>query len=332
MDAPTRADYVRSYSTLFTRFEQAQPPASRRGHPFTYAHRLMVIFFTCMLLRRIHEFQAQHRWLLTHPNDAEQLGFTSIPHRTTLMRRYKAIAPTVDAFIAFVGKWAEPVDEACTDDIWVMDGSLFKARGPVWHQRDRLARRVPEKLRNLDQDASWSKSDYHGWVYGYRLHFTCNLAGFPKLARVTTASTAESSVVDELEQVVLARQPQAVVGDNGFCKATRLRRWAKQGVLLVTPASRWRKGKYARAYHRFLKEPQVARWLQARRSAVEPLFDLLRHVLGTKGKQKQVPVAGLACVSTFLSLGVLAVQVAMLVNSVWGYAFREVSHILAAFS
>jgi hypothetical protein len=26
------------------------------------------------------------------------------------------------------------------------------------------------------------------------------------------------------------------------------------------------------------------------------------------------------------------VQVAMLVNSVWGYAFREVSHILAAFS
>ena len=31
------------------------------------------------------------------------------------------------------------------------------------------------------------------------------------------------------------------------------------------------------------------------------MFELLRHVLGTKGKQKHVPVAGVACVSTFLS-------------------------------
>jgi hypothetical protein len=332
MEAPTRADYVRYYSTLFARFEQDQPPAARRGRPFTYAQRLMIVFFTCMLLRRITEFQAQHRWLCTHPDDAHLLGFTTIPHRTTLMRRYKAIAPTVDAFVAFVGDWAERVDAACASDVLVMDGSLFKARGPVWHQRDRLASRVPEKLRNLDQDASWGKSGYHGWVYGYRLHCTCTLAGFPKLVRVTTGRTAESTVVDELEQAVLERQPKVVVGDNGFCKATRIRRWAKAGVVLATPASAWCKGKYARAYHRFLKQGDIARWLKARRTAIEPLFDLLRHVLGTKGRQKQLPVAGLPRVDTFLSLGVLAVQIAMLVNSVWGYAFREVSHILAAFS
>lgn len=81
-----------------------------------------------------------------------------------------------------------------------------------------------------------------------------------------------------------------------------------------------------------LKQRDVARWLKARRTAIEPLFDLLRHVVGTKGRQKQLPVAGLPCVDTFLSLGVLAVQMAMLVNSVWGYPFREVAHILAAFS
>ncbi len=76
----------------------------------------------------------------------------------------------------------------------------------------------------------------------------------------------------------------------------------------------------------------MARWLKARRTAIAPLFDLLRHVLGTKGQHKQLPVAGLPCVDPLLSLGVLAVQIAMLVNSVWGYAFREVAHILAAFS
>ena len=332
MQAPSRADYVRSYSTLFDCFEQAQPAASRRGRPFTYAQRLLIIFFTCMLLRRITEVKAQQRWLRTHPDDAQQLGFTAIPHRTTLMRRYKALAPTVAAFVAFVGDWAALLDPACSSDVLVLDGSLFKARGPVWHQRDRQQGRVPEKLRNLDQEASWGKSGYHGWVYGYRLHFTCNLTGFPKAVQVTTASTAESTVLDQHERELLERKPEAVVGDNGFCQATRIRRWAKQGVLLVTPARTWRQGRSARAYHRFLKHPEVARWLQARRTAIEPLFDLLRHVLGTKGRQKQLPVAGLACVDTFLSLGVLAVQLAMLVNVIWGYPVREVSHILAAFS
>ena len=72
MEAPTRADYVRVYCTLFDRFEQEQPPAVRRGRPFTYAQRLLIIFFTCMLLRRVTEFKAQHRWLTTHPADARR--------------------------------------------------------------------------------------------------------------------------------------------------------------------------------------------------------------------------------------------------------------------
>src|SRR3712207_219013 len=113
MEAPTRADYVRYYSTLFDRFEQAQPTASQRGRPFTYAQRLLIVFFTCMLLRRITEFKAQHRWLTTHRADAQQLGFMAIPHRTTLMRRYKALAPTIAAFVAFVGDWVEPLAPAC---------------------------------------------------------------------------------------------------------------------------------------------------------------------------------------------------------------------------
>ena len=332
MEAPTRADYVRVYFTLFDHFEHAQPPATRRGRRFTYAQRLLIVFFTWMLMRRITEFKAQRRWLDTHPAEAAELGFRTLPHRTTLMRRYQRVAPAVAAFVEFVGAWAEPVDAACASDVVVVDGSLFKARGPVWHQSDRAQGRVPEKLRNLDQAASWGKSGYHGWVYGYRLHLTCNRAGFPKLVQVTTGSTAESTVLDAHADALFRCAPQAVVGDNSFCNALRIRRWAKRGVLLLTPAGKWRRGRYARAYHRFLKQSDIARWLAARRTAIEPVFDLFRHVLGTKGQQKQLPVAGLANVQTFLSLGVLAVQIAMLGNSIWGYPFREVSHILAAFS
>jgi hypothetical protein len=293
---------------------------------------LLIVFFTCMLMRRITEFTTQRRWLDTHPTEAAEFGFVGLPHRTTLMRRYKSIAPIVDAFIEFVGTWAETIDPACSSEVLVVDGSLFKARGPVWHQSDRACDHIPDKLRNLDQEASWSKSGYHGWVYGYRLHFSCTLAGFPTSARVTTASTSESLVLDESESTLLARKPVAVVGDNGFCEAMRIRRWAEQGVLLVTPASTWRRGSDAAGYHRFLKQADVGRWLKKRRSAIEPVFELLRHVLGTKGKQKQLPVAGVACVSTFLSLGVLAVQIGMLLNSIWGSPFREISTIISAFT
>ena len=78
----------------------------------------------------------------------------------------------------------------------IEDTSLFKAQGPVWHPSDRVANQVPEKLRYLDQDASWGKSAYHAWVYGYSLHLSCNRSGFPKLVQVKTASLDESMLID----------------------------------------------------------------------------------------------------------------------------------------
>jgi hypothetical protein len=57
-------------------------------------------------------------------------------------------------------------------------------------------------LRNLDRDATWSKSGYHGWVYGYSLHLSCNRAGFPKLAQVETASVDESAVFEQKKEAL----------------------------------------------------------------------------------------------------------------------------------
>ncbi len=332
METPTRADYVQIYFTLFAQFEQAEPVPTGRGRRFTYQQQVMIVVFTCMLIRRITEFNAQRRWLATHPEEASGFGFRTLPHRTTLSRRYKRLAGVVQAFSVFVGQWTEPVDAACSGAVLVVDGSLFKARGPIWHQADRAQQRVPEKLRNLDQDASWGKSGYHGWVYGYRLHLICTLTGFPKRVQITTGSSAESAVLDQQADALMTAAPTAVIGDNSFCKAMRIRTWARRGGLLVTPATKWRQGRYAVAYHRWLKQPDVARWVAARRTAIEPVFDLFRHVLGTKHRQKQLPGAELPNVQTFLHIGALAVQIAMLVNSIWGYPLREVSHILAAFS
>ncbi len=329
---PTFADYVQLIYTLFDKFEQEQIASSHRGRPFTYAQKLLIVFFTIMHFRRILRFKTQRRWLENHPKLAEEIGFKDTPHRTTLSRRYKKLYEVVWAFIAFLGHWAEELDEAFNSHVLYEDKSLFKAQGPVWHQSDRKAGRIPEGLRNLDTDASWSKSGYHGWVYGYGLHATCNRQAFPKLAQVETGSVSESQVIDQKATQIIQLEPNELVGDDNYTKYTRIRTWAKAGVALLVPALKWVKGRYAQAYHRFISQPENADLLACRGTAVEPLFDLISKVLGTTNNQKQLPIKGLANVRTFLTLGVLTVQIAMIANSIWGLPLRDVSHMTAVFT
>jgi hypothetical protein len=44
---------------------------------------------------------------------------------------------------------------------------MTKARGPVWHQKQRKQGIVPTGLTGLDRDATWSYSHADGWVYGH---------------------------------------------------------------------------------------------------------------------------------------------------------------------
>jgi hypothetical protein len=332
LQAPSKTDYVKIYFTLYEGFEQGQEEHIHHGHPFDYETKYLILFFTMMMIRRIPAFKAQHRWLKHHSDEMRLLGFEKVPDRTTLSRRYRQLYPTIQAFIAYLGQWAEALSPEFDSQVLIEDASLFKAQGPVWHQSDRKANHVPEKLRHLDQDASWGKSAYHGWVYGHSLHLSCNRAGFPKLVQVETASLDESVVFEQKKEALFDFHPEAVVGDNAYFKAMRVRQWAAQGVVLVTPAAKWKNGKFAQAYHHFLEQKPVDGWLRCRKTAIEPVFDLFSKVLGTVNNHKQLPVQWLAKVRPFLCLGVLALQIAMIINNVFGLPLRQISSILSALS
>ncbi len=44
---------------------------------------------------------------------------------------------------------------------------MNKAKGPVWHKKQKDKGIVPKNLRGLDKEATWSKSNADGWVYGH---------------------------------------------------------------------------------------------------------------------------------------------------------------------
>jgi len=330
---PTFNDYVALLYNRFEAFVQSSEASAKLG-PYVYKQQEMIVFFMWMQFKKINEFKAQWRWLMQHKEALAVLGWSNVPHRTTLSRRYKKMYPVLGEFIAFLGQTNGDLTPEMSTRHLNEDKSLFKAKGTVWHQSDRKQGRIPEKLRNLDTDATWSKSGYHGWVYGYSLHLTSTQAGFPILLDVETATFSEKAAMAGKEATILHHvKPETFCGDDAYTKALRIRRWAKQGVILVAPALRWRKGRYAKAYRNFIKaDVEIAAILRRRKTAIEPIFDLIAKLMGTTGKQKQLFKQRIDNVRTHLALGVLSLQIAMVANSIWGIPFRTISYIKGAFA
>jgi len=333
MPKPTFADYLGLLRQLFQAYQSACPAPKRPGRPYTYAQESLLLFFAVMLLRHKLGAKAQRRWLEEHPDEGKAFGLEAIPSRWTLSRRWKKLSETVQAFIAWLGDWAEDLDEAFQGKDRFEDKSLFKALGPGWHQKDRKAGRIPEGLRTLDQEATWSKSAYHGWVYGYAGHWTTTPAGFPRAVEIETASVSESEVIDRKAEALWEAGVHTLTADNAYCTLKRVRRWAKQGVVLITPALKVASDSpQGGPYKTFVAQPENAALLKARKTATEPLFDLIAQLIGAGNQQKQLPVQGVAKGRTCLALATLLAQLAMMVNSIWGMPLHNISHMLAVFT
>ena len=81
-----------------------------------------------------------------------------------------------------------------------------------------------------------------------------------------------------------------------------------------------------------MQPPEQHDLLQSRRTALEPIFDLVAKAVGTTGRQKPLPIQRLSNVRTCLALATLTVQVAMVANSIWDVPLRNISTIASAFT
>jgi hypothetical protein len=58
---------------------------------------------------------------------------------------------------------------------------------------------------------------------------------------------------------------------------------------ILTPALK-AKSQEAEAYHSYLQYPENASLMRKRKTAIEPLFDLVSKAIGTESNHKQLPV------------------------------------------
>jgi Transposase DDE domain len=82
-------------------------------------------------------------------------------------------------------------------------------------QNDREAGEVPHT--SIDTEAHWTKSGWHGWVYGWKLHLATTVAGvwIPLAARLTPANEADSRLTPRLLEE-LPEEARFVLGDTHY--------------------------------------------------------------------------------------------------------------------
>jgi Transposase DDE domain len=194
----------------------ALPDKRGRGRPPVYPDQLFLKAVVIMIVRHLHNVLEQPcaemsalRSLLTLDG--------SFPSRRTWERRLKAVPATLPAQIGCLGRYLIDLIQP-----WVsygravaIDSTILRAQGGVWHQKHREKGERPHT--SIDPEAHWTKSGWHGWVYGWKLHLVSVVAGvwFPIAALLTPANIADSEPAPALLGEVPA-EVRFVLGDRHY--------------------------------------------------------------------------------------------------------------------
>ena len=216
-----------------------QPEIKRkRGKPPTYSDFSFLLLTIAAVVLRTFDSIELHRLLSKDEGFRTACAFPQVPHRKTIARRLSRLVPAAEEQIRLCGE--RIIAEIAAPNkplISAIDGRMYQAVGPKWHQKQRRENLVPAGLRNVDTDSYWSKSDYRGWVQGYRLIVQTLVfpAPVPLSARWTGNEVGEATTFKQM----LARQEMLItdtlLADETFGAAGLVELYGAAGGWLLTP-------------------------------------------------------------------------------------------------
>jgi hypothetical protein len=225
------------------------------------------------------------------------------PTRRTWERRLRAIPDCLPAQIGCLGCYLVAVLDpwAAESPLAAMDSTVLRARGGVWHRKDREAGIAPH--RSINTEAHWTKSGWHGWVYGWKLHLVVTVAAvwLPLAADLTPANVADNEVAPRLLPDLPPRL-RFLLGDTGYDDGALHEQGAAAGRVLLTS----RRGRYPHT------DPgvEVRRvFHQLRSHAIENFNGQFKAIFDTQG---QVPTRGLVATRRYVLGAVLVYQLTLL--------------------
>jgi hypothetical protein len=293
---------------LIDRLPMPAPPAKRpRGRPKTYPDRLFLKALVIMIVRHLHTVY-ELRSVLDQPTVEMQILRDLLseqgqyPSRRTWERRFKALPSTLPAQIGCLGRYLVALIQpwARCGRAAAIDSTVLRSRGGVWHKKDREAGEVPHT--SIDTEAHWTKSGWHGWVYGWKLHLIASVAAvwIPLAAELTAANVADSEIAPSLV-CRLSAEVRYVLGDRHYNTPELREQCADDERLLVTS----RYGRYPHADGGV----EVRRLFHKLRStAIENFNEQFKGIFDGHG---QVPTKGLSNTRRFALGAILVYQLTL---------------------
>ena len=175
------------------------------------------------------------------------------------------------------------------------------ANGGVWHKQDRDKGVVPHT--SIDIEAHWTKSGWHGWCYGWKLHLVATVAAvwIPLAAELTPANAADNELAPALLRELPA-EAYFVLGDRHYNAPNVQEFCAQTGRILVTT-------QYG-SYPHTDAGVEVRRVFHKLRSlAIENFNEQFKGIFDGHG---QVPTKGLLNTQRFALGAILLYQLALL--------------------
>ncbi len=212
---------------------------SKAGRPRTYPGLSFLLLAVVAVTFRTFKGLELRRLLDKDSILRRELGFEAVPHRRTIERRLGALQAEAEAQVAALGQQIVTAIEA-DEEVQVssaIDGRMYRARGPLWHQKQRKKGIIPIHLRNVDTESKWSKSGYRGWVQGYRLLLQTLLLPVPI---PLFATWQPNNLYEEhlaLEALQEGRLPvtSLLLADSSFGSPVMVSAYAQRGGWLLTP-------------------------------------------------------------------------------------------------
>jgi hypothetical protein len=200
----------------------APPPKRRRGRQETYSDKLFIKALLVMIIRRLYSAYALLDFLaqpdpLAQAIRARLTEDDRFPSRRTWERRFEKLPSRLPALIGCLGRLLVASLQPWTTQgrAAAVDSTPLRANGGVWHKKHRLAGEVPHS--SIDTQAAWSKSGYHGWWYGWKLHLAVSVGSLwiPLAAELTIASEADNLIAPKL-LAQLPTEVRYVLGDTHY--------------------------------------------------------------------------------------------------------------------
>ncbi|MBX2997374.1 MAG: transposase [Caldilineaceae bacterium] len=225
------------------------------------------------------------------------------PSRRTWERRLVALPDSLPGLIGCLGRHLTQLLAPWGKDgrAAAVDSTPLRAKGGVWHKKDREAGVVPHST--IDTDAHWSKSGYHGWWYGWKLHIACTAASLwiPLAAELTAANHADNETAPALVRQ-LSPEIRYVLGDTHYNDPALRLLCEQQGHFLVAT----QRGPYP---HTDAGAPVRQLFHRLRSTAIEPFNGLFKNIFEWDG---HVPVRGLTHTRLIVLGAILFYQLVLL--------------------